>query len=329
MDEIRLKKQKIDVQVDDNDFSIPATENIQRKKCAKIDDGLAIKYNKLVYNFEKIIISKHFRKYCVFFDIFSKRHLINHKYRIDKLETLNRFDFSPYAYEQCICFRSDFSTAATTNMGFIICFESLFMERKKYRNHKEEKSEYMKQLYKKHSILFKDNNFYDNRINECFMQKIRKFEELKSILLLNESLRKTLLKHMYSQMPNTKRCLLCKNTNLSTFESWRIVRFSNCLNMSSLCDNVLRLDDEMFLIPNYMDCEVYADDVRIVVYKTTKANIVLLFEDIFYVIKSHNLIIIFDLETFRKVQFFCNFNFYFIRQSKTYTDTNYININCH
>ncbi|WBR61505.1 hypothetical protein [Drosophila suzukii associated hytrosavirus 1] len=322
-----LKKRKIDVQIDDDDFTIPATEHKQRKKCAKIDDGLAIKYNKLVYNFDKIFNFKHFRKYCVFFDIFSKRHLINHNYRIDMLETLNRFDFTPYAYEQCHCHRPAFTT---NNTGSLICFKNFFMERRKYSNHKDDKSEYMKRLYEKHSLLYEENNFYDNRINECFLQKIRQFEELHSLLLLNKNMIKSLHKNIYQTLPNMKNCLLCKNIRLTTFNDWRIVRFSNCLNMHNLCDYVLRVvepEEDVFLIPNYM--EPTNEDTRIVVYKTTKSNIVFLHEDAFYVVNSHNLIIIFTIEMFRKVQFFCNFSFYFVRQSKIYSNNNYININNH
>lgn len=333
MEEVPLKKRKIDVQIDDNDFTMPATVNIHRKKCAKIDDGLAIKYNKLIYNFDKILAFKHFRKYCVFFDIFSKRHLISHTYRIDMLETLNRFDFTPYAYEQCNCARPVFSSAAS-NAGFVLCFKNFFMERKKYSNHKDDKSEYMKQLYEKHSVLSEDNNFYDNRINGCFLQKIRQFEELHSLLMLNKGVIKSLHKNIYADLPNSSKCGLCKNTRVDSIKcGWRLVRFSNCLNMSNLCDYVLRLDDDLFLIPNYAEtCDAGSSSDKlqhIVVYKTTKSNIVFLFEDVFYVINSHNVIIIVDIVTFRKMKFFCNFNFYFIKQSKTYTNNNYININSH
>ena len=323
MEEIPLKKRKIELHNIDDDFSIPSTETIGRKKCAIIENGLAIKYNKLVYNFEKIVNFKHFRKYCVFFDIFSKRHLINHEYRIDFLEILNRYDFTPYAYEECNCNKPVFTTCT----GFLMCLKNLCIERKKYSNHRDDKSEHMKKLYEKHSLLYEENNFYDNRINECFVQKIKKFEEIFSLVLLNKKKLKILHKNIYNNsLPYIINCPKCKHMQTTGCSTWRIVRFSNRIDMSNLCDNVLKLDDK-FLIPNYNSAVKDDENIKIVLYKSSKCNIVFLYDDIFNVVNSQNVIIIFNIETFKKTRFFCNFNFYFVKHVKLYTDNNYININ--
>lgn len=369
-DDIPLKKRKIEFNIEaDGELVIPSTEHRQRKKCAKLNDGLAIKYNKLMLNYEKIIRFTHFRRYCVFFDIFSKRHLINHCYRIDLLERLNRYDYRPYSYENCTCMAS--TTAISQNGkkcqlnypkigGFLICFRSEFMHRKKYSNHREEKSENMKYLYEKHSLLHEDNNFYDNRINECFRQKIKKFETISSLMGLNKKMMRILHKNMYTAPPYLPTCDRCKNLLNTKFPTWRAVRFLNCLDMNYLCDYVLKLDN-MFLIPDYMENINHMDTsaiinnnnsntisttiktnynamddttnncsreaTNIIIYKTTKSNIVFIHENIFYVINPTNVLLIFDLKTFRQTQFFCNFNFYFIKQCTTYNSNNYININ--
>lgn len=312
------------METDDDDFVIPSTENIQRKKCAKIDDGLAIKYNKLVFNMDKILEFSCFRRYCVFFDIFSKRHHISHNYRIDMLDKLNRYDFTPYSYDQCRCSSAQRSgMGCIQSTGFVVCFKNFFMERKRYSNHKTDKSSYMKSLYDKHSLLYEENHFYDNRINQCFMQKIRQFEELNSLLTLKKNVMKTLYKNIYNNVPETETCSRCKNICSTHFKTWRIVRFYNCLNRNYMCDYTLRIDNDTFLIPKYNLKSCDQADTRIVVYKTTKSNIVFLHKDVFYVINSSNTIIIFDIETFRSVKFFCNFNFYFVLQSSTYSNNNY------
>lgn len=320
-EEMPLKKRKIKVQIEDEgEFVIPSTEYNQRKKCAVIDDGLAIKYNKLIANFDKIINFSHFRKYCVVFDIFSKRHLISHCYRIDLLEHLNCYDFTPYCYEHCYCHRPVVSTCT----GFLICFKSAFMQRKKYSSHSDNKSQLMKSLYIKHSILHADNNFYDNRINECFRQKIKNFEQLKTILQMEKKILRILHKNMLLAPPDLIICSNCKNLQNTTFPKWRAVHFLNCVNINYLCDYVLKLDSE-FLVPSYRD-SVIDKDTRIVIYKTTKTNLVLLSDNVFYVLNSSNVLLIFDVDSFRKTQFFCNFNFYFIRLTKTYSLNNYINL---
>lgn len=337
-DEMPLKKRKIQLETNDDDFFIvPKTENKSRKKCAIITDGLAIKYNKLVFNFDKIIEHEHFRKYCVFFDIFSKRHMINHIYRIDYLEILNRYDFTPYAYEECKCNRKIYTSCT----GFLTLFKNGFMERKKYINRKIVKSDHMKTLYEKHSILYKNNNFYDNKINSFFMQKIKEFETLQSLVTLPKNRLKTLYKNMYTDLNYIVNCAVCKNMQTTVCTSWKILRFSNRLDANSLCDYVLKLND-IFLIPNYLEHNIEMTssfsssefkhddtndiDTKIVVYKTSPCNIVFLYNDTFHVVNSQNVIILFDIETFKKVNFFCNFNFYFIKESKTYYNNNFINI---
>lgn len=322
MEEIPLKKRKIELHNDDG-LSMPHTEIVGRKKCAIINDGLAIKYNKLVFNFEKIVNFKHFRKYCVFFDIFSKRHLINHEYRIDFLEILNRYDFTPYAYEECNCNKPVFTTCT----GFLVCLKNFCMERKKYSNHRDDKSEYMKKLYEKHSYLYEENNFYDNRINECFVQKIKQFEEIYSLVLLNSNKLKILYKNIYNTLPYITNCPRCKNMQTTSCSTWRIVRLTNKIDMNNLCDNVLKLEDK-FLVPDYNSGPARdGEHLKIVVYKPTKCNIVFLYEDVFNVVNSQNVIIIFDIETFKNVRFFSNFSFYFVKHIKLYNDNNYININ--
>lgn len=322
MDKMPLKKRKIQLDDDEDDFAKPTTENIGRKKCAKIDDGLAIKYNKLVYNFDKILKFKHFRKYCVFFDIFSKRHFVAHNYSIDWLQILNRYNFAPYAYEECNCQRPN----STACLGFLIAFKSFFAERRKYIYHKDDKREHLKRLYEKHSLLSPDNNFYDNRINDCFLLRMKQFEQLLPVFSLKKKKLKTLHKNMYPSLPVITNCKNCKNMQAINCSTYRIIRISSHINMNKLCDYVLKLND-IFLIPNYMDNSTNISSTKMVVYKTSKSNFVFLYDDVFYVSTSQNVIIIFDVNNFRNVNFFCNFNFYFVKECKTYSNSDYITIN--
>lgn len=263
---------------------------------------------------------KHFRKYCVFFDIVSKHHLINHSYRIDFLEKFNCYDFTSYSYELCYCSRS----VGNTCTGFLLCIKDDFIERRKYVNYKNEKSHHMKQLYEKHSSLSEANNFYDNRINNYYMEKIKAFEQLTQLKNVEKKTMRSLHKFMYKSPPNIDVCVKCKNILNTSFPHWKAVRYINCLNVNNLCDHVLYLDD-FYLKPNYTEeCD---DDTRIIVYKTTKANIVFMLDHTFYILNSTNMIIIFEVEIFKKVKFFCNFNFYFVSQTKTCNNNNFININ--
>lgn len=322
MNVVPLKKRKMNVIVDECDFTLPETEYKRRKKCAQLNKGIAIKYNKLVYNFDNILRFNHFRKYCVFFDILSKRHLIYHKFRIDLLQKLNCFDFTPNAYKKCNCDSVDFNFQT----GFLLCFNSDFMERQKYINHKDSQSEKMTKLYKDHSILSKDNYFYDNRINQCFLMRIKEFEELNPLIQLEKNTWKLLCNNMYKTPPNIDVCDNCRNIKLATYETWRMVRFSNCIDLNTICDHVLKIDN-MFLIPNYLETAEIDESTKIIVYKTSKSNIVFLYNNVFYVLNSQNLLVIFNINTFRNVKFFCNFNFHFIKQLNVYNDTNFININ--
>lgn len=315
--EIPIKKRK--VYIGEDNFLLPTTEHRMRKKCAKTQDGLAIKYNKLMFNFEKILDFNHFRKYCVFFDVFSRRHLINHKFRIDLLEIFNRYDFSEYTYSECYCKRSNMFVNFP---GSLVCFKSLFMERRKYCNYKDNKSEIMTKLYEKHSILSKDNYFYDNRINECFLGKIKRYEELLSLALLNRKKIKIIFNNMYMSHPNVVNCENCNNLVSLDKQRWRIVHFLNSIDMNNTCDYVFKIDNT-FYIPNYIE----NDATKIIVYKNTKSNIVLLYNNIFYVINSKNTILIFDIDDFKNVNFFCNFNFYFVKESNTFNNNNFINLN--
>lgn len=313
--------------VDDNELVMPSTEHKLRKKCAILDDGLAIKYNKLVHNFDKILAFRNFRRYCVFFDIFSKRHLINHCYRIDLLEQLNCYDFTPYAFENCYCKCSVLKTCT----GYITAFKSDFMHRKKYSNHADNKSQSMKSLYAKHSILHEENNFYDNRINECFRQKIQSFEKLKTIIDLDRKSMRTLHKNMYQSLPDVSVCRKCKNFLSTDFNTWSVIRYSNIININNLCDIVLNVDNT-FYTPTYHLNETTSslnENTRIFVYKSTKSNIVFIHENIFYVIHPNNVIVIFDIPTFRKVRFFCNFMFHFVEKTplEINNNNNFIHIN--
>lgn len=318
-----------------NIIDVPGTENKHRKKCAKTNDGLAIKYNKLIFNFADIMKFKCFRKYCVFFDLFSKRHFINHDYRIDLLKVLNCYDFTPYSYKTCTC------NCNITCMGFILCFNDEFMHRKKYSNHKEDKSEYMLKLYEKHSMLNKDNNFFDNKINTEFIQRINQFETLNPITILDKKTFRLFTKNMYktahvlASITATRTtdlkiecCRKCKNIQTTKFKIFNVVRFSNFVDMSKIHDVVLKIDNQ-YIIPEYTTTKDdddddeqprsnYVDRQIMVVYKTTKSNIVFVYENIFYVINCHNVIIIFDKEMFRNVKFFCTFNFYFANYSQMY-----------
>lgn len=323
MDEVPLKKRKINLAADD-DNEFPKTENINRKKCAKLDSGLAIKYNKLVYNFESIVKFNLFRKYCVFYDVFSKRHLINHNFRIDLLQILNCYDFSSYAYQQCHCGTgSSKMTMMPVVTDFLVCFKNQFMERKKYCN-RQTKSEKMERLYEKHSILYEDNYFYDNRINECFLMKIKQFERLDPPTQMPIKTLNLLQRNMYRKVPNIDSCLQCRNMQLAT-SRWRMIRFRNCINMKNLCDHVLKLDN-VFLVPNYPLNKLDAS-TKIIVYKTSHSNLLFLYNDVFYVLNSSNVLVVFPVDIFKNVTFFCNFNFYFVKESHVHMDNNFININ--
>lgn len=339
---IPFKKRKLDVcndevftndedDYDDNTATVivvPGTENKRRKKCAKTDEGLAIKYNKLMFNFDKIVKSKRFRKYFVFFDLYSKRHLINHNYRIDYLKILNCFDFTSYSHKTCTC------KSKLTCFGFILCFKEEFMYRKKYCNHKENKSEYMTKLYEKHSILHEDNNFFDNKINSPFLQKIQEFETLSPIDCLDRKTMKIFLKNSYNNRMLRDStpfniCKKCKNIASTDFSSWNIIHYSNRLNKKQLENKILKLDN-LYMIPSFYTYEKFNESKRlhIVVYKTTKSNIVFIYNNTFHVINQRNVIIVFDIEFFKHVKFFCNFNFYFVNISNSCTETeNIININ--
>lgn len=322
-DTIPLKKRKIEViENDDDGFIIPSTEHKMRKKCAILDDGLAIKYNKLVQNFDKIMSFKRFRRYCVFFDIFSKRHLINHCYRIDLLEKLNCFDYAPYAFEMCYCNRAVYKTCA----GYLTAFKSQYMHRKKYSNHGDGRSEFMKSLYIKHSTLSEDNNFFDNRISECFRKKIQKFEKLNSLLDLDRKTVRKLHKYMCQSIPSAVVCSKCKNLQNTNFGTWNIIRYINCININTLCDYVIRIDDNYYT-PNYKTNNDNDENTNIIVYKSTKSNIVFLLDDIFYVIHPSNVLIVFDIATFERSRFFCNFTFYLVKKTSKYYCNNFIHIN--
>lgn len=274
---------------------MPRTENFKRKKCAKTDDGLAIKYNKLMSNFDEIRKFKYFRKYCVLFDVFSRRHLINHEFRIDMLGILNRYDFH------------------NEHQEIQVCFKSAFMERKKYINYKNNKSEYMKNLYEKHSVLRKENNFYDNKINECFLEKIKKYEELQPLSCLDKNIQKILYDNLYKD-------------DIPHIPKFEIVNAINSIDMNNICDNVLKINNE-YLIPSYLEqqkqqhnnnAEINSiEATSIIIFKNTKSNIVFLYNNIFHVIKSKNTFIILDIKTFKSIHFFSNFNFYFINKSTT------------
>lgn len=328
---IPFKKRKINLIEDDDDdvetvvnenkpinIILPGTENVHRKKCAKLEEGLAIKYNKLIYNWEKILQFKRFRKYFVFFDLFSKRHLINHSYRLDLLKILNCYDFTPYSHKTCTC------KTQLSYSGFLVCFNESFMHRKKYSNHREDKSEYMTKLYEKHSILHEDNNFFDNRINTVFLQRIQNFEVLHSVdgldrkttRLLQKNMLKTKTLHTLTAM---KVCRKCRNIETTDFETWNIVCFekTTSLDMQNLHTAVLKLDNN-YIVPVDNENNSCLENTTIcVVYKTTQSNMVFIYKGIFYVLNSQNMFILFDLDVFRKVNFFCNFNFYFANISNT------------
>lgn len=321
--QVPFKKRKLYYE---DDGPIPTTENIQRRKCAKLDDGLAIKYNKLMFNFDKIFAFKHFRRYCVFFDIFSKRHMINHSYRLDMLKLLNCFDFTPYAFETCYCNNRVIDGSCT---GFLLCFRTKFMLRKRYSNHVDEKSEIMKSLYRKHSQLHEDNNFYDNRINEVFRQRIMDFEHLHSMTTIDRKTMRLMYANMCDPPGHIPRCPNCKNLASSTdFGKWRAIRYINAINVNNMRDYVIKADNT-FLVPNYSISRenINTECTRIVVYKTTEANIVFNMDDVFYVINSKNILLVFPVEVFKTCNFYCNFNFYFVQEINNYKYNNYIHIN--
>lgn len=322
-----MKKRKI-TQGDSDGFDMPCTENKQRKKCAVIDDGLAIKYNKLVHNFDKIFAFNHFRRYCVLFDIFSKRHLINHRYRMDFIEKLNCFDFTPYTFENCCCNQ----LVNKTCKGYLIAFKSKFMHRKQYPNNGEDRSQQMRKLYNKHSVLHEDNNFFDNRINELFREKIRNFEKLYTVMELDKKTRRVLHKNTCQSIPLAPLCTKCKKLTTTNFGTWHVVRYMNHINVATLCDYTIRVDDT-FYIPTYKSSSInnitmnINDTVHVVIYKTTKSNIVFIYDGIFYVINPTNTFVILDVLTFSNIKFFCNFTFHFVEKSKKYSNHNFISIN--
>lgn len=327
---VPFKKRKCNTLQYDDNFAVPVTNIIQRKKCSNLEDGLVIKYNKLMLNFDKILNFKHFRKYRVFFDIDSKRHFVYHEYRTNMLEILNKYDFRPYAYEECYCQRP----VSTSCLGFYICFKPNFMERKKYVNHKTYKSEHMKHLYELHSTLNEDNLFFDNKITESFLLRIKRFEEYKSLVELDTKTLKLFHKNMYTYPPCLLKCPRCKNMISTTYSKWKAIKFSNIQNKFNLCDYVLKLHDEFF-VPDYYIDENYDDktikdtddNLRIIVYKNLPTNLVFIDDNVVNVINSNSAILIFDIETFINVKFFCNFNFYFARKTLIYTNNNYITIN--
>lgn len=320
---VPFKKRKITIEPTyESDIKLPLCEMVNRKKCAILEEGLAIKYNKLMFNLDEIINFDHFYKYYVYFDVFSKRHLIYHNFRIDLLEKLNRFDFTPFSYKECLCQNK---ANLSTRRGYILCFGVNFMKRKKYVNNNGKQSIYMKNLYIKHSKLSVSNNFYDSRINECFINKIRDFEKLYSINEIDRKNKKKIYKNMLSIIPDIPYCIKCKYLISTDFDEWSAVHYNNTIDFDVLPDLVLKLDNKCYLVPNQdtlIDANTY-----LLVYKTTKANIVFMYNDIFYVVNPEHVFLIFTVEIFRKIQFFCNFNFYFVQKLCTYNSENYIIIN--
>lgn len=175
-------------------------------------------------------------------------------------------------------------------------------------------------------MLSELNNFYDNKINGVFIEKIKIYEELKSLRLLNKKTLKLFLENIYINNCNDD----INNVLSAAGRKWKIVNFSNSLDINNLCDFVIRIDDSFF-IPSFMKNNIknFDDDAikKIIIYKTTKTNFVIYYNNIFHVIKSKNTIIIFDIEIFKQVMFFSNFNFYFVYQSNTYLNNDFIKIN--
>lgn len=289
-----------------------------------------------MFNFDKILAFHHFRRYCVFFDIFSKRHMINHSYRLDLLKLLNCHDFTPYAFETCYCNDDNRPLTMNSCCGFMICFTTKFMLRKRYSNHPDRRSEIMKSLYLRHSVLHEENNFYDNRINEMFRQKIQEFERLQSMTQIDRKTMRLLYANMCEPPRYIALCPNCKNLASSNFKTWRAIRYTNNIDANILRDNVIRTsssssinNENLFLVPDYVARETRLEDTRVVVYKTTEANIVFTLDDIFYVINSRNILLVFPIGTFRRCNFYCNFNFYFAQEVNHCNYNNFIHINIH